>query len=572
MQRVRSGDYREHVKWCAENDTAGDDTLDGRVAVRPLLFLLPLLLTLLFHLPALFSQFVWDDVGLIQKHPLLSEPSFITSVFSRDYGLEMTSREPSGYYRPMLMVVNWTLYRLFGPSPLAYHLFSILVAGASASFLSWLLLRLRVTSSPFLAIAAGALLAAHPMRTELAQFFMSLPDLVIEIGGLVAIFSIAGSGRPGNWPWRLAACAMTSLVAALFKETAYFVFSAMAAAALLHGVVRRSRFSLAGGVGLMAGLIPAYLLRTMAGIQSVPSGHSLAMLFGEGACRAFHFGATSIARIVLPSSAIFMDWSDYAAGFAATAGVVLLILTASGVVLGLALRRSCFPVLVASWFAAGLANVMLVTAMHIPFADRYCAVLPGVVGMGLVGGWLIRRATGRISDFQDRYGRLGRWLLALYIGLHAAYGLSASAKCLSPVSFFTAMAEENPDMAYPRVVLASIMFYDLGDFERCEKYAREVMALMPDTKRGREMGKLLAKRYIAESRFQEALDQILWAEAGLAADPEVHSLKAISLFELGRSDEARASIEKALALAPENTSYRKQREKIIAGVPVGGVP
>lgn len=540
--------------------------VESRGKVHPAWFVLPLLLTVLFHLPALFSEFVWDDVGLIQKHPLLSEPSFVTRVFSRDYGLEMTQREPSGYYRPMLMVVNWGLYRLFGASPLAYHLFSILVAGVSAGLLSWMLLRLRVTSSLFLALAAGALLAAHPMRTEYASFFMSLPDVAIEIGGLVAILSIAGPWLPGRWPWCMAACAITAMIAALFKETAFFVFSSIAAAALLHGLVRRSSFSVAGAVGLSVGLAGAYLLRMRAGIHGVSSGDPLSMLLGEGAGRALHFGLTSMARIIIPSSAVFMDWSEHAAGAGATVGVVLLGLVAGGGVVVLALRRNGFQALIAAWFAAGLANVMLVTGMHIPYADRYSAVLPGVVGMGMLAGLLVQFAGRSRAGFADRHVRLGRWLLALYIGLHGSFSLASSAKCLSPVSFFTAMAEENPGMAYPRVVLANIMLFDLGDFERCEKYAREVMVLMPDTKRGREMGKLLAKRFIAESRFQEALDQVLWSEAVLSGDPEVHSLKAISLFELGRMTEARVSIEKALLLAPGNPSYVKQRDKIFAGV------
>jgi len=530
------------------------------------MIVVPFLLTVLFHVPALFSDLVWDDVGLIQKHPLLSDPSFGGQIFFRDYGLEMTDRSPTGYYRPMLMTVIWLIHRLFGASPLAYHLFSLSLAGFSAVLLTWMLVRLEVTRRPWVAVAAGAVLAAHPMRTEFVSFFMSLPDLVIEVGGMLAIIAIVGPRKQGGALGCAVACAGVAAMAALFKETAFFVFLSMALASLLYAGVARCRRALAGAVGLGAGLVVAYAMRRWAGIVSTAPSNALGMMLGEGAGRAAYFGWLSVVRIVWPGRAVFMDWADHAPGGWAVTGVILLGLVAAMAFAWAIRRRDIFTALMSAWFGAGLLNVMLVTAMRIPYADRYAAVLPGLVGVGLLGGRIVRRVAG-----SGGWLRAVRWGMVLYIGVQGSFALASSAQCLSAVSFFVSMAEDNPGMAYPRVVLANIMLYDLGDFERCERYAREVMELSPDTQRGREMGKLLAKRFIAESRFQDALRNVLWAEAGLPDDAEVHSLKAICLYELGRRDEASASIDQALRLAPGNAAFQKQRSRIVEGG-AGGVP
>lgn len=529
---------------------------------------LPALLTLLFHLPALFCDFVWDDVGLIRDHPLLAEPSFVGQAFLRDYGLEMSERTPNSYYRPLLMVVAWTLRRVAGPSPLAYHLFSLIVSAASVTLLTWLVARAPGVKGATLPLVAGSIVAAHPARVELVSLFMSLPDLVIEIAGLLILLAVAA--RPWRCrPWMaFAICLAASAAAGLSKETSFVVLPAMAAAALVFAARERDGHAAGGAAGIAVGLAAAWVLRARAGVQPPGIGVSLGMLMGEGSGRALRSAGMAVARIAVPGPTIFMNWDDFPASPWALGGVVLLGAGFAALVIRLAwVRRDLWAALIAAWFGGGLANLMLVTARHIPYSDRYLSVVPGVVALCFAVRRLLVWMDGKWPDaaLSLRRGHVPLLLLGTSVGLYGAFTFGSSWKCLTPVSFYSAMAEDNPGMAYPRIILANIMLFDLGDFDRMERYANEAIAISPDTQRARELGKLFAKRYIAEARFGEALRHIEWAGQVLTDDAEVHSLKAISLHGLGRTNEALASVREALSRSPTNASYLKQLRIIEGG-------
>ena len=530
---------------------------------------LPALLALLVHFPVLFSDLIWDDNSLIVEHPQIADPAFVSRVFLRDYGFEMGGRAPNGYYRPFLMLINTGLYRLFGPSPLAYHVFVLLMFGFSATLLTWLCLRILGQKYQVAAIAAGCLAAVHPARTELAVFFMSLPDLLIEIFAVLIILlawrNVEETGGRGKLEIALCmiSCLALAFLSGITKETAFFTITAIGCAMFLYGLSRgKSGWPLlAMTSALVLGIVLAYLLRTVAGVRQPEGGLCLGLLAGEGSGRAIHAALLSASELLIPSPVVFMNWTDKPA----TAVTRLLVFfppaLIAGSVLYLIFRRRLFATLLAAWFGAGLFSLMMIRAFNLPYSERYVPTAPAMIGLCVLAAAAWYPLIAGHPWFGERIPKI---LLAGYIGLQGVFSFSGATQCITSVGFFTAMARDNPTLHYPRIILAKIMFYKYGDFEKMDRYAQEAIAIAPDVAKVRELGALYARRYIAEKKYSEALSYLDWAEQVLKNDGEIYSLRAICQSALGEHQKAETSILRALEMDPANRAYRKQQSIIQA--------
>lgn len=107
-----------------------------------------------------------------------------------------------------------------------------------------------------------------------------------------------------------------------------------------------------------------------------------------------------------------------------------------------------------------------------------------------------------------------------------------------------------PDFPYPHFALARVL-YDRNDYAGARKSIEEAIRLDPSEA---DYLSLLAAIQVDERRWPAALEA---AERGLQLDPEhvgCANLRAMALVRLGRKDEAGATIEAALAKAPEEAT------------------
>ena len=134
--------------------------------------------------PALNGQFLSDDLAIM--HWLLgwdAQGSFWSSIFAKfGAGLDV----PSHYYRPLALVTYGLDQRLFGWSPLAWHLTGFALHVANAALVAAVMRALG--GDALRAVTAAGLFLCFPLAPEVSIWFSGRYDLLAVTGMLVAVY------------------------------------------------------------------------------------------------------------------------------------------------------------------------------------------------------------------------------------------------------------------------------------------------------------------------------------------------------------------------------------------------
>src|SRR6266550_3955424 len=104
------------------------------------------LLAFAVYWPALRGQFVWDDVLLVDKNPLVKGEAGLRSIwFHADF--------------PLTTLAFWLQWLMWGKHPAGYHIVNVLLHALNAVLVWRVLARLRIPG----AWIAGMIFAAHPV-------------------------------------------------------------------------------------------------------------------------------------------------------------------------------------------------------------------------------------------------------------------------------------------------------------------------------------------------------------------------------------------------------------------------
>ena len=297
---------------------------------------------------SLAGGFVWDDHRFITENPHVTSPQSWLA-FLTDAGLA----DPWGAHgivRPLRTLEFAVDHALFGLSPLAFRIHSLLWHLAAALLLLAVLRRL--VDDGRAALLATLFWAVHPATTEAVAFVSSRGDVAMGACSLAAVlFALRSDGADRNLAVSLAA----ALVAALYKETA--VALPLVVAALRWTQLARVR------VWPYVAVAAAYLVYRQA-VKSGDAGHDVTFVLGGSTAgtfatmvRAFAF---YVADALLPAEAF--DWymtpsTSFADGAvlgwlavhaAIVAAAVWLRTRAPHVTLGIAWFYACFAA-VANW-------------------------------------------------------------------------------------------------------------------------------------------------------------------------------------------------------------------------------
>ena len=531
---------------------SGRPWLTGRVV-----WLLPALAALAFHLPALFCDFVYDDTTLVERHPLLGQASFARQIFQRDYGLEF-SPGPRGYYRPLFMLLNFALRHLAGASPAAYHLFSLLMFCGAAVLVARVAAAILPAGSRPAAVLAGCLYAAHPARVETVSLFMSLPDLLVEIGALLLALAACRlpserQGRTTSWPW-VPALAALGLAAGLTKESAFFLLPALCLTLAADAALRGSSAGwkpYAMGCAVLAGLALALLLRKFAHIQPPEgTGEGMAAAVASRSGPVLYDVSRALREIVIPGPAVFRREVNMASTSLTGAALVLYLVTFAGFWGGFLLRRRLPQALLAAWFGAGMVNLMVLTGTGLPYSQRYVPAAPAIIGLTA----LLAQLAGRVPTRYGSVRRLAPWLAAAYVCAYGAFALAGSATCLTRRSFYTALAEADPQAFIPAGAMAEVA-YESGPVEEVIAHVRRAASLDPSHPQLPLLYNLPAKRFLREQRYAEAAAWLDEALERYPADGDKWALRSVTHAYIGELDRATNAIWKALSLVPDHPAY-----------------
>lgn len=556
----------------------------------PVWILLPVLAAVLFHAPALFCGFVWDDVPVIENNTHLAKKGAIPRTFSGDYAEELGS-DAAGYYRPLFLSLATLVYRAFGPSPLAFHAVSLVLFCGVVLLTTLVCRRLLGPGREALALVAGLVVAAHPARMEVVSLFTSLPDLLVEGFALIIVLlacnparqslalqvdprqsvsPVEGETLSSRSPSRLAVsagCLLAALAAGLVKESAFFIVAGLAGAALLVAVFHRDRRAscLAAALGCLAGLAFAVGARTLADIESQYPLHAYVFsLFRDASGHALQGLAWTIRDVVVPAHAVLMKEPSLSSAVWTQATLIAVFVAVAAILIIMARKGSVFGAFLLAWFAAGIVAIMLLITANIPYSQRYLPLLPGVILLCMFVDLMGRVLSQRMPASNRVVSRYLIYVVALYVTLHGAFTMAGSARCLTPTSFFSYMAERGPSLLYPRLAMVRLTSVHGFDPHLAERYLQEAEILSPRSPEVRKLGKLLARHHISEGLYDEAIGFLDWATEVIGEDAESFGLKAAALAYTGKLEDAARVCQQAIDLDPTNTTYQTLAAQIAA--------
>lgn len=516
---------------------------------------IPVALAFVFHAPVLFNGFVWDDRSLIVNNPRWDGPHAFFELFVRDYGFDLGG-QARGYYRPLFTLLTATLHQVSGPSPLVFHAFGLLLFCLGVWLFFIVLGRAASHISAKVSLFAASLCAVHPLHTEVAAIYASLPDWICQIGMMLACLLLVS--RPPETRFgrmrHFKRAFYIALIPALMKETAFFLQGSLIVSLLASLLISRGRVESVRGyvlAGFTAGLGVGLAMRLMLLPDQSTSMNVLAPFSAEGGSRALLACANAARLFIAPWQTVFIRELAVqpSMGAAITMGIFILI----GAIIWLWMLRTgrLISAIMLGWLGAGLYNLSLVAASGLPFSERYISVVPAI--------YFIALGIAQFPSLQ-RSGRLAAVAFIAYCGIHTIMG---SLKCSDSVTFFAALHDERPREIYGMTGLADALFWDKGDFERASSLAVSAMSLNPDDPTVRTMGQLLARIEILEGRPADALRHLDWAETLQPNYPIIENLRADALGQLGRTEEALAANERAIKLDSTNPAYHMQRARLL---------
>jgi hypothetical protein len=194
---------------------------------RAWIVLLVALAAALPYLSTFRHDFVWDDAALVEQVTQAHAQGGLAGVVSAEF--RMDPREPTGYYRPVVLLSLWADRALGSGAPAAFHKTNVLlhvVCSLLVAALAGQLLNSRTA-----ALVAGLLFAVHPVHVESVAWVSGRTDLwaaVFVLGATVAWAVGRDAGRPRRG-LLMAASGTAFCLALLSKEVAVVLPGVLAA-------------------------------------------------------------------------------------------------------------------------------------------------------------------------------------------------------------------------------------------------------------------------------------------------------------------------------------------------------
>lgn len=168
-------------------------------------------------LQTLRMPLLYDDTSIIRDNPTIRGWGALLRVWSEPYW-PTTGPDTLGLYRPLHVALLATVWNLTSGSPLAFHLYALVLACGTAVSVLWLLRRAADLAA---ALVCAAWFATHPLHVEAIASVSNSSEL------LVALFTVAlarlfmhraPDGAANNWGHALLA-ALAAAGALAAKES-----------------------------------------------------------------------------------------------------------------------------------------------------------------------------------------------------------------------------------------------------------------------------------------------------------------------------------------------------------------
>jgi protein O-mannosyl-transferase len=521
------------------------------------LIALLLLLAIVPYVNTLQNGFVYDDNNEILTNPYIRSFGHLGDIFSTRTLAHLGARGATNYYRPISILGFLLCYKVFELLPYGYHLANLVLHALMVCLLFGLTKRL--FQDDWLAFAAAALFALHPIHTESVAWISAVTDLELAVFYLVTFWFFLSSARPGGGRSELAQLGMAGgfILAVLSKEQAVTL---PLLATLYEHFYRGDRGSTTGlqklaRYGVLWLLVVAYVLFRIrffgtfapvlltahvtwyeAILSSVPlAGEYLWKMVWPGrlsAFYAFHKSVTPLDPRVL-------------------AGLIALGLC--GLVFWVLWKRARAISFGFIWFFINLAPVLNSRWLGPNvFAERYL-YLPSV-GLCWVGAWGLNRIWAIASQRAPAW----RWTFGLALGVIAVAAMgrivTRNRDWRDEVRYYTVTLAAEPEAAGYRLNLGAVYWNHMQP-GAAEREWREALKKSP---RSALLLNNLGLVYAGRKQYDDARE---YFERSVRLRPnftDAHLNLGRLYEETGKLPEAELQLRAAVALAPLSVQARNE--------------
>ena len=518
---------------------------------------------LLAFFPAWNGRPIWDDDAHMTK-PELRSVEGLAQIWIRPGAAQQ--------YYPLVHSAFWLEYKLWGDSPLGYHLVNLLLHAACALLLVRILRRLNLPG----AWLAGTIFALHPLQVETAAWITELKNTLSGLCYLGAALIYLRFDRDRKR--HAYVLALGIFLVGLMAKT---VIATLPAALLLVFWWKRGRLSWRSdvlpllpffGAGAAAGLFTAWMERTFIGADGSEFGFSLVER-GLIAGRAFWF---YLGKLVWPVNLIFIypRWQvSEAVAWQYLFPVMLLVALA---VLWLVRGRSRGPLTAALFFvgtlfpALGFVNVYPFRYSFVADHFQYLACI-GPLALAAAGVTLgLRRLSQKIhvggvpsprvvTDFIPPASSLLACILpAIVLGVLTwrQCGMYAGVETL-----WRTTLERNPGCWMAHANLGDLLL-QRGEVENAIAENRRALAIKPDAVEARNnLGNALLK----QNHVDEAIAQFRQALQVRSDYAETHNNLGNALLRQGHVDEAMIHFRQAVQIKPGDAGMQNNLGNALCG-------
>ena len=179
-----------------------------------------LLLAILPYVNTLQNGFVYDDNNEVVTNPFIRSFAHVGDIFSTRILAHLGARGATNYYRPISIFGFLLCYKLFGLLPYGFHLANLVLHALIVCLLFGLTKRL--FRDQWLAFAAAAIFALHPIHTESVAWVSGVTDLDLAVFYLATFWFFLASARPqgARSEWMQLGMVGSFILALLSKEQA----------------------------------------------------------------------------------------------------------------------------------------------------------------------------------------------------------------------------------------------------------------------------------------------------------------------------------------------------------------
>ena len=563
--------------------------------------------SVLLHLPVLRNDFVFDDVPAIVENPVVTGEAPVLDAFRVNFWGGRIGYEHVTTWRPLTTLVFRGTYAVAGANPVAFHAVSLLLHGLVVAlvlcfFLLWFE-RLAV------AVAAAALFAVLPVHVEALAGAVNQAELLAAALVLSALCAWLRADRVGGTRralWLAASLALYAL-SLLAKEHAV-TWPVALGVVLAHrwlvgrrahrGELRRlpPAWAMAGALAITAVWIAArthVLPAAFAGDIPVRDNPLVGEDLGVRLLTASALWFRTLRLLVAPL-VLTADYSANAIPIVtsildpdAFAGLLLAIATAA--VLVLSWRRApevaaCVALLLAHY--ALVSNVLVLSTILL--AERLL-YLPSVAWCGLFGvaAGTVIPALGSVPK------RAFLTICAGCLGLYAARSAVRTTDWRDEVTLFASAVEAYPETARARFNLGRAQL-QRGALDDAELHLRAAHRIDPgDEAAPLLLGEVAYQRMSGEQalgwwrraaelrptldahaavcrglvitrRTAEALPMCAHVAQKRPESASAQHFHGLALEQAGRMAEARAALERAAALEPDNPALSRDLTRLRA--------